>query len=208
VLDLAAGTGKLTRQLVPTGATVIAVEPLAEMRAELERAVPEIEAVDGTAEAIPVADATVDAVTAAQAFHWFRVRETANEVARVLTDGGSLVLVWNTRDPGFALQGEISRLIERHRPDGTPTHAVAKRAWEGLLAETHLFHPAEERVFDHVHVVDADTLVDRYASVSFVATLPDADRSELLDRIRASIEGYPEPIEFPYLTRVYVYKRR
>jgi len=203
VLDLAAGTGKLTRQLVSTGATVIAVEPLAEMRAELERAVPSVQVLDGTAEAIPVGDAHVDSVTVAQAFHWFDFEQTAAELHRVLSQDGRLALVWNTRDPSFPLHDAISDLIEPYR-QGTPTHRDAY--WKAPLEETGLFGAAVERVFSHVHVVDVDRLVDRYASVSFVAALPDGERSELLGRIRASAEGYQEPIEYPYLTRVYVYK--
>ena len=98
VLDLAAGTGKLTRQLVPLGACIVAVEPIDAMRAQLERVVPGVEAVAGTAEAIPLPDASVDAVTCAQAAHWFRADEAAREIRRVLRPGGGLALLWNVRD--------------------------------------------------------------------------------------------------------------
>ena len=98
VLDLAAGTGKLTRQLVPLGARIVAVEPIDAMRAELERAVPAVEALAGTAEAIPLPDGSVDAVTCAQAFHWFRADEAVREIRRVLRPGGGLALLWNGRD--------------------------------------------------------------------------------------------------------------
>lgn len=205
VLDLAAGTGKLTRQLVATGATVVPVEPLAGMRAELARAVPQVEALDGTAEAIPLPDGSVDAVTVAQAFHWFRVPETAAELHRVLRRGGAVALVWNMRDPDFPLQEALSELIEPYR-DEVPAHRDER--WKAELIATGLFAGPEERVFDHAHVLDAETLVDRYASISFVATLPDDERTRLLGRIRASIEGYEEPIEFPHLTRLYVFMRR
>src|SRR5690606_25154234 len=90
VLDLAAGTGKLTRLLVPTGAEVVAVEPVAEMRAVLSAVLPGVEALDGTAEAIPLPDASVDAVTVAQAFHWFDPPVALAEIARVLRPGGTL----------------------------------------------------------------------------------------------------------------------
>jgi ubiquinone/menaquinone biosynthesis C-methylase UbiE len=204
VLDLAAGTGKLTRQLVPTGATVIAMEPLAEMRAELERAVPSAEALDGTAESIPLSDGSVDAITVAQAFHWFRVREAAREVQRVLRPGGTLAIMWNTRDPDYGLHDAISEVIEPFRA-ASPTHRDYR--WKSELAEMGLFAGPDERVFDHVHTVDVDTLVDRYASVSFIAELPEEQRLRVLDGIRALVEGYEEPIEYPYLTRLYVYDR-
>ncbi|TMM16368.1 MAG: endonuclease III, partial [Actinobacteria bacterium] len=115
VADLAAGTGKLTRLLAPTGADVIAVEPIAEMRAKIEGA----RVLDGAAEAIPLADASVDAVTVAQAFHWFRAGEALVEIHRVLRPGGGLALVWNVRDerdPIHAAVSEILAPLERDTP--------------------------------------------------------------------------------------------
>src|SRR5438105_7464268 len=88
VLDLAAGTGKLTRQLLPTGSRVIAVEPSAEMRAVLEASLLEVEALDGTAESIPLPDGSVDAITVAQAFHWFKLPDALEEMRRVLRPAG------------------------------------------------------------------------------------------------------------------------
>ncbi|HEX8802631.1 MAG TPA: class I SAM-dependent methyltransferase, partial [Acidimicrobiales bacterium] len=101
VLDLAAGTGKMTRLLLPTGADVVAVEPVAGMRAALERlaaASPGLEVLDGTAENLPLPDGSVDAVTVAQAFHWFDPPVALAEMRRVLRPGGHLFLVWNVRD--------------------------------------------------------------------------------------------------------------
>ena len=117
VLDLAAGTGKLTRQLVPLGARIVAVEPIDAMRAELERAVPAVEALAGTAEAIPLADASVDAVTCAQAFHWFRPDEAAREIRRVLRPGGGLALLWNVRDLDDPKQVACDELLAPHRSE-------------------------------------------------------------------------------------------
>ena len=97
VLDVGAGTGKLTRELVATGATVLAVEPVAAMRDVLEQVVPEAQAVDGTAEALPVKDGAVDAITVAQAFHWFDVPRTLAEFHRVLRPAGRFTLIWNRR---------------------------------------------------------------------------------------------------------------
>ena len=118
VLDLGAGTGKLARSLVATGAHVIALEPGDEMRAQLERAVPEAEAMAGGAELIPLPDDSVDAATAGQSLHWFRLEEAVPEVQRVLRAGGGLALVWNGRNPEDELQQEISTLIEPAVPRG------------------------------------------------------------------------------------------
>ena len=101
MLDLAAGTGKLTRQLVSRVARVIAVEPLDGMRAVLERVVPEAEAISGTADAIPLADDAVDAVFVGEAFHWFATAATLAELARVLRPGGTLAILFNQADGDF-----------------------------------------------------------------------------------------------------------
>src|SRR3954454_1555934 len=95
VCDLAAGTGKLTRLLVPSGATILAVEPVPGMRDELRVAVPDVEVVDGTAEAMPFPDASVDAVTVAQASHWSRFDEALAEIRRVVRPGGGLAILFN-----------------------------------------------------------------------------------------------------------------
>jgi len=107
VVDLAAGTGKLARQLVPSGARVVAVEPLAEMRSLIPEG---IEVLDGTAEAIPLPDDFADAVTVAQAFHWFDAEAALRQIERVLRPGGSLALVSNRRDPGA-----FDEVLARHR---------------------------------------------------------------------------------------------
>ena len=141
VVDLAAGTGKLTRELVPTGADVIAVEPVAGMRDQLTAVLPGVDVRDGTAEAMPLADGAADAVTVAQAFHWFRGDEALAEISRVLRPGGRLLLAWNRRDLNDPLNGAISELVEEHRGD-TPAHATGK--WREVFSRTELFGPLHE----------------------------------------------------------------
>jgi SAM-dependent methyltransferase len=179
VVDLAAGTGKLTRALVARGLDVVAVEPVAEMRAAI--AAP-ARAVEGTAEAIPLADAGVDAVTVAQAFHWFDGPRALAEIHRVLRPGGVLALLWNRRDTRDALQGRITDVLEPHRGD-VPAHR--DEAWRAVLRDSPLFGPLSEATFTNEQHVDAEGLADRVGSISFVAAMDAAERERLLAEIRA-----------------------
>src|SRR5262245_58367768 len=134
VLDLPAGPGRLTALLVGTGATVVAVEPVAEMRAVLEGALPGVRALPGTAEAIPLEAGSVDAVTVGQAFHWFRGDEALVEIHRVLRPGGGLALLWNDRDTTVGWVGRLTELMEPHRA----THLATARARGGRLSSGRL----------------------------------------------------------------------
>jgi SAM-dependent methyltransferase len=200
VLDLGAGTGKLTRALLETGARVIAVEPGDAMRAELERAAPGAEALRGSAEDIPLATAAVDAITVGQAFHWFRHDVALPELHRVLRPGGGVALVWNSRDRDAPVHKEIGELMA---PFVRPDRAVSDD-WSQQLAESALFGPLEERSFSFVQELDADMLAQRIASVSFVAAAPAAARRELDADLRRLAERQGGRVEFPYLTVAYV----
>jgi len=183
VVDLAAGTGKLTRALVARGLDVVAVEPVAEMRAAI--AAP-ARAVEGTAEAIPLPDRSADAVTVAQAFHWFDGPRALAEIHRVLRPGGVLALLWNRRDTRDALQGRITDLLEPHRAD-VPAHR--DQAWRAVLQDSALFGAPREETFANEQRVDADGLADRVGSISFVAAMGEAERARLLAEIRALAGG-------------------
>jgi SAM-dependent methyltransferase len=199
VVDLAAGTGKLTRMLVPTGATVLAVEPVDAMRAQLERAVPGVQAVAAYAERMPFADASADAVTAAQAFHWFATGEALDEIARLLRPGGGLGLIWNMRDESNELQRRISELVEPLRGD-EQTHVG--EGWRSVLEGHSRFGPIEEARFHHEQVLDADGVAERVRSISFVAILPDAHREEVLTQVR-ELAG-PGLVRLPHVTKAFV----
>jgi ubiquinone/menaquinone biosynthesis C-methylase UbiE len=205
VLDLAAGTGKLTRSLVPFGARVIAVEPVAEMRAQLVEAVPDTLAREGTAEAIPLPDGSVDAVTCAQAFHWFRHEDALAEIHRVLrARGASLALVWNSRDDSDALQARISEILAPHRG------GVAARwedAWRQALDRSSLFGPLEHRAWPHEQRLPLAGLLDRVASTSFVAATSPREREAILHEVSAAAEGLEQPILCPYITDIFVVDR-
>jgi SAM-dependent methyltransferase len=200
VLDLGAGTGKLTRALVQTGARVIAVEPGEAMLAELRRVLPDVEAIRGAAEAIPLGDEGVDAITVGQAFHWFRHDESLPELRRVLRPGGALALVWNSRDQDRPIQREITDLIRPFIPADRPPGGESA----GVLEASKLFGPVETHAFRFTHELDTDGLVDRIASVSFVAAAPAERRAELERRLREVATAQGGRVDFPYLTEVYV----
>jgi SAM-dependent methyltransferase len=199
VLDLGAGTGKLTRQLLETGAHAVAVEPGDAMRAELERAVPQAEALRGSAEEIPLPDESVDAITVGQAFHWFRHDEALPEMRRVLRPGGGVALLWNTRDPDSPLVQEVGHVLEDVLKDRAPTPDSSLQ-----LVDSPLFGPVEERAFHFSQQLDADGLAERVASISFVAAMPTKKRKDIDERIRAVVQAEGGHIDFPYVTDVYV----
>jgi SAM-dependent methyltransferase len=203
VLDLAAGTGKLTRGLVGTGAHVIAVEPGEQMLAQLHRVLPDVEALVGGAEAIPLDDDSVDAVTVGSAFHWFRHDEAVPELHRVLRPGGAVALIWNARDRERPLQQEISALIKPLVPPDRPT--AGRSATE--LAGSPLFGPVEQRSFPFVQQLDADGVADRIASVSYVAAAPAGQRAELDRKLREAVAAQGGVVDFPYVAEVYVSRR-
>jgi SAM-dependent methyltransferase len=209
VLDLAAGTGKLTAFLVDTGATVVAVEPVAEMRAALERALPGVRAHEGTAEAIPLAAGSVDAVTVAQAFHWFRGREALAEIYRVLKPGGSLGLVWNVRDTSVPWVARLTEIMEPHRGNSP---GYRSGAWRVAIEGTTLFEPFHRAELRHLHRVTPEDVVARVASVSFIAALPAAEREAILGEVRVLLTSDPDTrerarIDLPYRTEIYWARR-
>jgi SAM-dependent methyltransferase len=201
VVDLAAGSGKLTRPLAALGCEVIAIEPVAEMRAAIG---PTARALDGTAEAMPLPDDSADAVTVGQAFHWFDADAAVAEIARVLRPGGALAPIWNIRDLADPLQARVHELLLPARR-GTPSEH--EQPWREVLAAAHEFRDAERASFPFAQLHTTEELVDRIASVSFVACLEPGARGELLAAVRAEVEGLPQPFEFRYRTDVFVFRR-
>jgi SAM-dependent methyltransferase len=204
VVDLAAGTGKLTRLLVPTGARVIAVEPVAAMRAKLSALVPEVEVRDGTAEHLPCADASADAVTVAQAFHWFRAEEALAELRRVLRPGGGFALLWNSRDASVPWVARLNEVIRWNRGQ-IPAYDSGAEDWAGLVARAGGFTPLRSESFRHDQEMDLPLLLDRVSSTSYIAALPDAERGSVLEGVRAVVAGAGLPATFalPHLTDVF-----
>jgi ubiquinone/menaquinone biosynthesis C-methylase UbiE len=175
VVDLGAGTGKLTRSLVALGHRVVAVEPLAEMRAEFEAVVPDVTAIAGSAEAIPLPDASADVVTSAQAFHWFDHAKALPEIARVLRPDGRLALVWNSRDDCDPWVARLSEII------GNET--VQERDVLPVIGEGGLFAPVEMAEFSFEQTLDRKGLLDLVLSRSYLAKLPHAEREPILEAV-------------------------
>jgi len=205
VLDLAAGTGKLTRQIAPAGAEIVAVEPIDEMRVLLSSSLPTVEAIPGTAEDIPLPNHSVDAVVVGQAFHWFDGIRAGSEIRRVLKPGALVGMIWQARDPSLPWVERLNELIDSV-DDGHPRYRTEH--WREAFDNTALFEPISEAVYGHVQRGDVETIVDRVASISYVAALPDERRLPYLDAVRALLEADPatrdrDVIELPYTSHVY-----
>jgi SAM-dependent methyltransferase len=204
VVDLAAGTGKFTRLLVPTGADLVAVEPVAGMRTQFHAGLPDIEMVDGTA----FPDGSVDAVTVAQAFHWFDLSIASAEIRRVLRDGGGLGLIWNERDTSVDWVAELSRIIRWDERGEWQVPYTVEVDWAGRFdAGATGFTPMEVFQTSHRQLLDADTLIDRVLSTSYIAEQPEPTRNEVAGRVGDLIADFPECFELPYVTFAYRCRR-
>ena len=164
---------------------VSAVEPVeGDARRRPSATVPDAEVVDGTAEAIPLPDASVDVVTVAQAFHWFDARAALAEIARVLTPGGGLALLWNERDERTAWVAEMSRLIRWHERTVSRYQHVD---WAEVVAASRRFTPLEERAVHWDQPMTREVLADRVRSISYIAVMPTAERERLAAEVTALV---------------------
>ncbi len=192
VLDLGAGTGKLTEVLVSLGAEVTAVEPDAAMLGELRRLFPEVRALEGSAEAISLPDASVDAVLCGQAMHWFDMPRAIPEIARVLVPGGPLAGLWNADDDRVEWVGGL-QAIARHSAAPSLSRRRSEAADFGLDPfRLESFHLGERREFQHGQLRDAQSLTALLATHSRVLVMGDAERAELLGEVRAYLAARPE----------------
>jgi SAM-dependent methyltransferase len=210
VIDLAAGTGKLTRLLLGTGAHVVAVEPVEGMWRVLTQVVPGVPVVAAPAEALPFPTGALDAITVAQAMHWFDADAAFGEFARVLRPGGRVGVIWNARDRSVDWVDQAWGIMDR----------VEKRApwrdheaWnESVLGDRPGFGPMHEATFRHEQTFTPEGVVERFRGVSHVATLPPAKRTAVLDEVRELLATHPDTggrdeLFVPYRVDAYWWER-
>jgi SAM-dependent methyltransferase len=196
VLDLGAGTGKLTATLASLGVEVIAVEPDPAMLAELRRALPAVRALSGRAEAIPLPDAGVDAVLAGNAMHWFDMNVAGPEIARVLAPNGILAGLWNVFDNRVGWVAELERIAGSAAIGPRDTFG----SWRSETANAHLpdsgssarFGSPEQAEFAHGQRRTADSLVATFTTKARMLVMPEQEREATLGRIRAFLASRPE----------------
>lgn len=216
--DLAAGTGILTRLLVPSGASIIAVEPVEGMRAMLRATTPAVPVVSAVAEALPFADASLDAATIAQAFHWFDAPRALAELRRVLRVGGRAVLMWNARDRSRDWVNQVWNImdrVEKRAPwrdhDGSNgAHEQARH--DDALRGAPGFTEPERAEFAHEQTLDHIGVVERVKGVSHVAVLPADEQRSVLDEVRAVLSTHPATrdetlVSIPYRVDAYCLER-
>lgn len=223
VADVAAGTGKWTRCLLESGAAVLALEPVSGMRDLLVATLPDSRAVAGTAEALPFADGSLDVVTAAQAFHWFKADRALPEFHRVLRPGGGVGLVWNRSDtsvdwvrrivslrstkPAKAWPHRLRRHLRQAVGRGSSAESSGEPDWDGrcraAFSSRSEFTPLQHRVFRHGESRSADEVVDWVASYSRLSRLSPELRASVLEDVRQVLADFPPRFDFPFLTDVF-----
>ncbi len=202
VVDLGAGTGKLTRGLVSLGHRVTAIDPLTEMLTLLRASLGGIAALEGSAEAIPLPDRSADVVTAAQAFHWFDHSAALREIARVLRPGGRVALVWNTRDDREPWVAKLSAAIG--------SESVEARDVDEPIDASGLFGPVERASFNWTQHLDRRTLRELVLSRSYCAAKPAAEREPVLAAVERLFDEHADgaAIALPYITECFRAQRR
>jgi SAM-dependent methyltransferase len=205
VVELGAGTGKLTRAVASLGTRVVAVEPDPRMLAVLRGL--GLEGVEGSAEAIPFDDAVADAVVAGSSLHWFELEQALPEIHRVLRPGGRFAFGWNHRDdrhPAIARMGEAVYAAQARRPGPR----WRSRDWAAELTESGLFRDVEQALFEHVHELPREALADHLLSYSGVAALADDERRRVFNGVAQVLDSDPSvgdgaTLRLPFVVSAY-----
>jgi SAM-dependent methyltransferase len=209
VLDLAAGTGAVTRQLIGRAARVIAVEPDDRMRSVLAARCPEAEVLEGRGEDIPLPDASVDAVVIASAWHWLDPERAVPEIARVLRPGGTLGVMWVSRDSRVDWVAEFNALMREAREADRAADGPAadgprerRRRREVTLPPGSPMSPVEQRVLEYSLPMTKDDLFGLLGTFSGVITLDPVKRADFSQRARDFLDAQPwEQIDLPMICR-------
>lgn len=207
ILDLGAGTGKLTRELTGFADEVIAVDPSEPMLDQLRRVTPTADVRVGTAERIPVADGGVDVVTVAQAFHWFDEEVASAEIRRVLRPGGTLALLWNTPDATCAWDVACGRIAHPAREGGVPD-----QSGDPAIDDLPGFEPVRSAWVRWSEDLAREDYLHRWETVSAMLIATESERSERLERMEAVLDAAPDTagrdiLHLPVATQVWVYRR-
>ncbi|WP_347453227.1 class I SAM-dependent methyltransferase [Acinetobacter thermotolerans] len=210
LLDLGAGTGKFLPHLKQLSQNILAVDPVPEMLAQLKLAHPDITTLEAMSDAMPLEDASIDAVFCAQSFHWFAHLDSLKEIHRVLKNQGYLVLVWNQRDITVDWVKALADFILPMEGD-TPRYHSGK--WREVFQEQYLFKPVAETTLQHFHSGTVEQVVSkRLLSTSFIAAQPEKEQQLLKQQFEQIVEKYTgkqpqDHIDFPYVTYVYVFQK-
>jgi len=192
IIDLGAGTGKLTRLLGPIGAReIVAIEPVSAMRENLKNIPIITKIIDGTAEHIPFDDHTVDIIVCGQAFHWFANHRALAEFNRVLKPNGFLVLIWNIADnSGREWAEEIADYVDSFKPPEVSRYKIME--WKKAFDNQNFFSPLQHKQFSSKQRVTRDLAIKRILSTSFIAALPSEEQKKLIDGVRKIIDNVEE----------------
>jgi SAM-dependent methyltransferase len=204
VADVAAGTGKFTRLLFNTGAALLAVEPVAGMRAQLAAALPGVPTIAGAAEALPLRDGSLDAITVAQAIHWFDPERALAEIHRVLQPGGRLGVIGNHRERSVPWVNAVWTIVDRVERDAPRGHEHSQHS---VFVDQSWFTTPMRSEFPNTQTLSVDEVVDRIRSISHVAALPPDEQAALLDEVRSVVTAHPHTagdaeLLLPYRTDV------
>jgi SAM-dependent methyltransferase len=204
IVDLGAGTGKFTELLALTGKRIIAIEPIAAMAVRIGQA-PNLEVLTGSAEQIPLPDASAGLVCVATAFHWFDYAKATSEILRVLQPGGALALTWNVRDDRVPWVKAFSAVLDRYAGD---TPRQSRGEWRAIFADARFAHRAS-RSWPFSQTMPARAIMDRALSTSFIAALPAAEQEVVRQEIARIVAAEPslarDPVAFPYVTELYLF---
>lgn len=208
IVDVGAGTGKLTRQLLSVGAEIVAVEPLEGMRAVFQRAVPRVTVLDGHAESLPLSDKSFDALVAGQAWHWFDSQQALAEAARVLKTQGGIALLWNDHDPTCEWLTRYDKIRARASAiagNAPPSHT--EEGWHQAFRRASDWADLQHRTFRHEITTNYQGFLDRAFTSSVFSVLPEGARVELgdeiLDMLRHANGRERDMVTVPHVTEVY-----